>query len=64
MSRHVRQSSNGVSQGPVRIAVKDTSMKGASTRQALSEVTMAAVNRKVRPSSPNFLSEVDVTRIR
>lgn len=46
MSRHVRQSSSGVSQGPVRIAVKDTSIKGASTRQALSEVTIAAVNRK------------------
>lgn len=58
MSRHVRQSSNGVSQGPVRIAVKDTSIKGPSTRLVLSEVTMAAVNRKVRPSSPDSLLEV------
>lgn len=63
MSRHVRQSSNGVSQGPVRIAVKDTLIKGASTRQALSEVTMAAVNRKVRSSSPNSHPEVNVTRV-
>lgn len=43
--------------------MKDTLIKGASTRLALSEVTMAAVNRKVCPSSPDSLLEVDVMRV-
>lgn len=47
MSRHVRQPSNGGITGPIRFAAKENPLKTTATRQALSEVTTAAVNRKV-----------------
>ena len=43
MSRHVRQTSNSTTTGPIRFAAKE--IKATTTRQALSEVTLAAVNR-------------------
>ena len=44
MSRHVRQTSNSTTTGPIRFTAKE-SIKPTTTRQALSEVTLAAVNR-------------------
>jgi hypothetical protein len=43
MSRHVRQTSNSTTTGPIRFAAKE--INATTTRQALSEVTLAAVNR-------------------
>ncbi len=48
MSRHARQPSSSGTTGPIRIAAKENVLKATSTRQALSEVTIAAVNRRVR----------------
>lgn len=48
MSRHARQPSSSGITGPIRIAAKENVLKTTSTRQALSEVTIAAVNRRVR----------------
>ncbi|KJA22898.1 hypothetical protein HYPSUDRAFT_40365 [Hypholoma sublateritium FD-334 SS-4] len=48
MSRHVRQPSSSGTTGPIRIAAKEYMLKTSATRQALSEVTIAAVNRRVR----------------
>ena len=45
MSRHVRQTSNIGTTGPVRFSAKENAVKGTTTRQALSEVTVAALNR-------------------
>ncbi|KAF8807018.1 hypothetical protein BYT27DRAFT_6617245 [Phlegmacium glaucopus] len=45
ISRHVRQTSNlTTTTGPIRFTAKE-SVKATTTRQALSEVTLAAVNR-------------------
>jgi len=44
MNRHVRQTSNSTATGPIRFTAKE-SVKATTTRQALSEVTLAAVNR-------------------
>ena len=44
MSRHVRQTSNSTTTGPIRFTAKE-GIKAPITRQALSEVTIAAVNR-------------------
>ena len=44
MSRHVRQTSNSTTAGPIRFTAKE-GIKATTTRQALSEVTIAAVNR-------------------
>ena len=44
MSRHVRQTSNSTTTGPIRFTAKE-GIKATITRQALSEVTAAAVNR-------------------
>ena len=44
MSRHVRQTSNSTTTGPIRFTAKE-GIKASTTRQALSEVTIAAVNR-------------------
>ena len=44
MSRHVRQTSNSTTTAPIRFTAKE-GIKATATRQALSEVTIAAVNR-------------------
>lgn len=46
MSRHLRQASQNTT-GPTRFAAKENAVKTGVIRQALGEVTMAAVNRKV-----------------
>lgn len=46
-SRNPRISALPGNSGPVRITTKENALKTTTTRQALSEVTMAAVNRKV-----------------
>lgn len=49
MSRHLRQASNGTNVGPSRFTAKESNdVKTTQTRTALGEVTLAAVNRKVR----------------
>ncbi|KIK10138.1 hypothetical protein K443DRAFT_140411 [Laccaria amethystina LaAM-08-1] len=51
-SRHVRQPSNLLAPGASRFVAKENVVKPtAATRQALGEVTSAAVNRKVCFSS-------------
>ncbi len=73
MSKHLRQASQNTA-GPFRFAAKENAVKSASARQALGEVTMAAVNRKVchvvvfQVASPNkvvtsFLSRHDRTQV-
>jgi len=47
MSRHLRQGSNVTGPGAPRFAGKETNGKTGPIRQALGEVTLAAVNRKV-----------------
>ncbi|RDB25905.1 G2/mitotic-specific cyclin cdc13 [Hypsizygus marmoreus] len=48
MSRHLRQPSNVMAPGAARLTAKDANAaKPAQTRQALGEVTITAVNRKV-----------------
>lgn len=46
MSRHLRQNSQNAI-GTTRLAAKENVAKSGIVRQALGEVTMAAVNRRV-----------------
>ncbi|KAF9476697.1 hypothetical protein BDN70DRAFT_882085 [Pholiota conissans] len=55
MSRHVRQTSNSGITGPIRFTAKENALKATATRQALSEVTTAAVNRNLKVCYSSFL---------
>lgn len=48
MSKHLRQGSNVTTTGASRFTAKEAGVKNTQTRTALGEVTLAAVNRKVR----------------
>jgi hypothetical protein len=57
MSRHLRQPSNGTTGGVSRFSAKEANgVKTTQTRTALGEVTLTAVNRKVRLVAPWRLS--------
>ncbi|CAA7267137.1 unnamed protein product [Cyclocybe aegerita] len=66
MSRHARQPSNSATSGPIRFTAKENALKTTTTtRQALSEVTIAAVNRKdpgVKPASGKDKEETGLKR--
>lgn len=64
MSRHLRQASQNTA-GPTRFAAKENAAKSAVARQALGEVTMAAVNRKdagLKPATGKDKEEVGLKR--
>ncbi|KAF9450329.1 A/B/D/E cyclin [Macrolepiota fuliginosa MF-IS2] len=64
MSRHLRQASQNTA-GPLRLATKENAVKTGVVRQALGEVTMAAVNRKdagLKPATGKEKEEIGLKR--